>query len=94
MITEMDPSRVQPSQAFAENPENFTTRLLPTSGGVFCDYDRLLNVREVAEQLGVSTATVYKICDSGALPHVRIVTSIRVRPVDLAAFVSSRPSKL
>jgi excisionase family DNA binding protein len=31
-ITETDPSSVQPSQAFAENPKNFTTRLLPTSG--------------------------------------------------------------
>ena len=51
---------------------------------------RLLRVAEVADQLGVSTATVYNLCASGKLPHVRIVDSIRVRPNDLAAFVKQR----
>jgi excisionase family DNA binding protein len=48
---------------------------------------RLLRVREVAEQLGVCNATVYRLVESGALPHVRIVNSIRIRPDDLEAFV-------
>ena len=54
---------------------------------------RVLGVREVAERLRVCTATVYKLCASGALEHVRIVNSIRVREDALAAFVaaSSRP---
>ena len=48
---------------------------------------RLLRVREVAEQLGVCNATVYRLVEAGELPHVRIVNSIRVRPDDLEEFV-------
>jgi len=48
---------------------------------------RLLRVREVAEQLGVCNATVYRMVEAGELPHVRIVNSIRIRPDDLMAFV-------
>ena len=51
--------------------------------------DRLLPVSEVAEELGVCTATVYRLCERGDLPHVRIMSSIRVRPRDLALFVAS-----
>jgi excisionase family DNA binding protein len=51
---------------------------------------RLLRVVEVADQLGVSNATVYDLCASGELPHVRIVDSIRVRPNDLATFVKGQ----
>jgi len=47
-------------------------------------------VAEVADQLGVSTATVYGLCAAGELPHVRIVDSIRIRPRDLAAFVDGQ----
>jgi excisionase family DNA binding protein len=46
--------------------------------------DRLLRVAEVAEQLGVCAATVYRLCESRELPHVRIINSIRVRAGDLA----------
>jgi excisionase family DNA binding protein len=122
MITETESSSVQPSQAVAENPKNFTTRLLPNSekgladplagqlaagmpgapntapasattptladlGFLYGGRDRLLRASEVADRLGVSTATVYKLCKSGDLPHVRIVDSIRVRPADLAKFL-------
>jgi excisionase family DNA binding protein len=44
-------------------------------------------VREVAARLGVSTATVYKLVNGGALAHVRIANSIRVAPADLAAYL-------
>jgi excisionase family DNA binding protein len=50
--------------------------------------NRLLTVREVAEELGVCTATVYRLCESGELPRVRVVESIRVRPADPAAFLA------
>jgi excisionase family DNA binding protein len=43
----------------------------------------------VAERLPVCTATVYKLCASGALEHVRVVNSIRVREDALAAFVAT-----
>ena len=57
-------------------------------GVLYGGRNRLLTVREVAEQLGVCTATVYRLCESGELPHVRVVESIRVRPADLAAFLA------
>jgi excisionase family DNA binding protein len=48
-----------------------------------------MNVREVAEALGVCTATVYQLVDAGELPHVRIVNAIRVTRTDLAYYVAS-----
>ena len=47
---------------------------------------RLLTVREVAAQLGVSTSTVYALCDRGELVHVRVLNAIRVAPAELSAF--------
>jgi excisionase family DNA binding protein len=56
--------------------------------------ERLLGVRQVAERLRVSTATVYKLCDKGELPHTRVVNSIRVSPEALSAFIErQRPPK-
>jgi len=52
--------------------------------------DRLLRVAEVAEHLGVCNATVYRLCERGELPHVRVTNSIRVRPRDLEEFVAAR----
>jgi excisionase family DNA binding protein len=48
----------------------------------------LLSVREIAARLGVSTATVYRLCDRGELPHVRISNAIRFAPADLAEFIA------
>jgi hypothetical protein len=39
--------------------------------------------------LGVCTATVYKLCASNQLEHVRVVNAVRVRPEALSAFLSS-----
>jgi excisionase family DNA binding protein len=50
---------------------------------------RLLRVAEVAEQLGVCNAMVYRLCESGELPHLRVVNSIRIRPADLADYVAN-----
>jgi excisionase family DNA binding protein len=51
--------------------------------------DHLLSVRQVAERLGVSTATVYALCDRGELLHVRVSNAIRVLPADLQAFLGA-----
>jgi excisionase family DNA binding protein len=49
--------------------------------------DRLLKVTDVAEELGICVATVYRLCDRAELPHVWISNSIRIRPDDLRAFL-------
>jgi excisionase family DNA binding protein len=68
--------------------------LLPESGSkksrMLGVSEPLLSVREVAAQLKVSTAIVYKLCEQGELPHVRVLNSIRVTPADLAAFLLRR----
>jgi excisionase family DNA binding protein len=49
--------------------------------------DRLLKVAEVAEQLAVCDATVYRLCERAELPFVWIGNSMRIRPDDLRAFL-------
>jgi excisionase family DNA binding protein len=49
----------------------------------------LLSVKDVAQQLGIATATVYGLCADGRLAHVRILNIIRVAKSDLDAFVES-----
>lgn len=50
----------------------------------------MLTVKKVAAQLGVCTATVYKLCNSGELSHSRVLNAIRVAPADLEAFLERR----
>ena len=50
--------------------------------------DILLTVKEAARLLKVSTATVYSLCESGRLPHVRISThAIRIFESDLGTYL-------
>jgi Helix-turn-helix domain len=51
--------------------------------------DRLLSVRQVADHLGVTTATVYGLCAHGRLAPVRILNVIRIAPNDLSEFIAS-----
>jgi len=74
---------VQGSQRFVTIHRDFATNLLPA-------IEQLLTVRQVAQFLGVCTATVYKWAAEGVLPHVRIVNVIRIRPEDLSRFVNER----
>ncbi len=59
-------------------------------GSLYGGRDRLLRVAEVAEHLGVCAATVYRLCETGELAHVRIVNSIRIRPDDLRTLQAAR----
>jgi excisionase family DNA binding protein len=52
--------------------------------------DRLLTVRAVADQLGVSTATVYTLVERGELGHVRVSNAIRIAGADVSAFITAR----
>lgn len=67
----------------------FATPLLPTLRAL---PPQDLTVADVADRLGLSTATVYKLCDKspgdGGLGHYRVVNSIRVTEADLAAFIA------
>src|SRR5438128_11457451 len=65
--------------------EDFVTRLLPRERAT----PSPLTVREVAEQLRICTATVYRLCDEGQLPHVRVLHAIRIDPTDLAVFIGA-----
>jgi excisionase family DNA binding protein len=47
----------------------------------------LLTVREVAERLRVCTATVYRLCESGRLWHLRVSNAVRVPEMALQAFM-------
>lgn len=51
-------------------------------------HERLLTVREVSQQLQVCTAIVYRLCERGELPSVRIGGAIRFRSLDVAHYLS------
>ena len=48
----------------------------------------LLTVRQVAKLLGMCTATVYRMCEHGELPHFRIRNAIRVPLAGLKAYLA------
>ncbi len=52
--------------------------------------DTLLTAAEVAEQLRVSTMTVYRLIRRGELPAVRVGRNYRVRERDLIAFLDAQ----
>ena len=52
--------------------------------------EALFSVRQVAQLLGMSTATVYRLCERGDLQHFRISNAIRVSADDLSAFVAEQ----
>ena len=91
-IREQRAAGFQPLQAVAENRQHFAASLLHGAGGLRAvdgGTDRLLSVRQVAERLGVCTATVYTLCERNELAHIRVLTAIRIAPADLARFVAA-----
>lgn len=51
---------------------------------------RYLTVAEVAQDMRVSTMTVYRLIKSGELAAVRVGKSYRIRVADLDEFLDSR----
>ena len=75
-----------PSPGFADFRRSFHAPAMQEK--VTVGASSLLTVKEAAERLKVSTATVYSLCESGRLPYARIAThSIRILGADLAQFV-------
>ena len=59
--------------------------------------NNMLTVRQVAEHLQVSVATIYCLCAQGKLPNVRIGVgrgTIRIREEDLADFLETETVRL
>ncbi len=50
--------------------------------------ERLLTIREIAEILSVSRATVYSLIERRELDHVRVSNAIRIRPENLVRYLS------
>lgn len=51
---------------------------------------RFLTVAEVAEQLRVSTMTVYRLIKAEELPATRVGKSLRIRTDDVERFLGGR----
>jgi excisionase family DNA binding protein len=51
---------------------------------------QLLTAAEVADQLRVSTMTIYRLIRSGELPAVRVGRNYRVRAEDLTAYLEGQ----
>jgi len=76
------------SPALAPFRRPFGIPLVSSPGASTAEPERLLTVREVARSLSVAPSTVYGLCASGRLPHVRVANAIRVSPVDVAEYLA------
>ena len=48
---------------------------------------QLLTVRQAAERLNISTASLYKLCAQNQVAHVRVGNTIRFNPADVSILV-------
>jgi excisionase family DNA binding protein len=82
------PTQSNPSQRNGEFYKKFVPSLSPALLSIMRGADHLLSVRKVAAKLGVSTATVYKLCERSELPHFRVSNAIRIASADLVDFIA------
>lgn len=54
--------------------------------GVSDTMDDYLTPRQAAERKGVSVPTIYKAIERGALPSVRVLDRVALRPADVEAY--------
>jgi excisionase family DNA binding protein len=52
-----------------------------------------LDLQETAAYLAVSKATVRRLLESGAIPHARVLQSVRFRVQDLDAYLEAKTSR-
>lgn len=62
-----------------DNPDRFAALVLQGFS------ERLVSPREAAARLGVNRETIYRLCQRGELPHLRIGSALRI---DVAAYVA------
>lgn len=60
--------------------------MVPTNEG----RPRYVTVAEVADQLRVSSMTVYRLVQAGALPALRVGRSYRIREEDVDRYLAER----
>jgi excisionase family DNA binding protein len=51
--------------------------------------DEILNIKEVADFLKLTTITVWKLAKDGTLPFFKVGNSYRIRKSDLMAFIEN-----
>lgn len=58
--------------------------------------ETLMGVKQLMQRLGVCDETIYKLCNTGLLPHSRVGKMIRVSEAQLQAYLNRlerQPSK-
>ena len=95
IVTHGDLSRASPG--IAPNSQPFgaivVQEISEAEGRGSATIGPFLTVREVATRLRVCTATVYDLCETGKLVHVRVNNAIRVRTEDLRRYLRRRKSR-
>ena len=90
-VTEGGPSRASPE--IAPNSPSFGALVVQAervrSGGSTAVGPHL-TAREVACRLRVSIATVYRLCETAKLPHVRVLNAVRVDEGDLRTYLQNQ----
>jgi len=79
------PGSVQPSQPVTGLTKPFAAPVLQARPMLA----RLLTVREVAERLAVSPATVHRLCAGGRLRFVRVGAVVRIDSASLETFLAT-----
>ncbi len=77
-------------EAFSFDEAGGRSRYLVFGRDTIFSAEVIAAVAEVARRLGVSTATVYKVCAAGRLGHVRVSNAIRVPETALADYPDPR----
>ena len=70
-------------------PEATSRRTREPHSGITPLPERFLTVSEAARILQVSTASVYRLCAVGRIPHLRVLNAIRIEATALRTLLKS-----